>query len=69
MTIAECLRESGRRTGHRNGLQEGLLEGKREGKKDEALRIAHAMLEKGIDRELVLIITGLAIDELTVSSD
>ena len=57
MTIAECLRESGRRT--------GLLEGK----KDEALRIAHAMLEKGIDRELVLIITGLAIDELTVSSD
>ena len=69
MTIAECLRESGRRTGHRNGLQEGLLEGKREGKKDEALRIAHAMLEKGIDRELVLIITGLSIDELTVSSD
>ena len=61
MTIAECLRESGRRT--------GLLEGRREGKKDEALRIAHAMLEKGIDRELVLIITGLAIDELTVSSD
>lgn len=65
MTIAECLRESGRRT----RLLEGKLEGKREGKKDEALRIAHAMLEKGIDRELVLIITGLAIDELTVSSD
>ena len=65
MTIAECLRESGRRT----GLLEGKLEGKREGKKDEALRIAHAMLEKGIDRELVLIITGLAIDALTVSSD
>lgn len=65
MTIAECLREAGRRT----GLLEGKLEGKREGKKDEALRIAHAMLEKGIDRELVLIITGLAIDELTVSSD
>ena len=68
MTIAECLRESGRRTGHRNGLQEGLLEGKREGKKDEALRIAHAMLEKGIDRELVLVITGLSIDELTAHS-
>lgn len=65
MTIAECLRESGRRT----GLLEGKLEGKREGKNDEALRIAHAMLEKGIERELVLIITGLAIDELTVSSD
>ncbi|MEB5752844.1 Rpn family recombination-promoting nuclease/putative transposase [Citrobacter cronae] len=61
MTIAECLRESGRRT--------GLLEGKLEGKKDEALRIAHVMLEKGIDRELVLMITGLSIDELTAHSD
>ena len=61
MTIAECLRESGRRR--------GLLEGKLEGKQDEALRIAHAMLEKGIDRELVLIITGLSSDELTASSD
>lgn len=77
MTIAECLRESRRRTGHRSGLQEGLqkglqkglLEGKLEGKQDEALRIAHAMLEKEIDRELVLIITGLSIDELTASSD
>ena len=35
-----------------------------EGKLDEALRIAHAMLEKGIDRDLVLLITGLSIDEL-----
>lgn len=69
MTIAECLRESGRRTGHYSGLQEGLQKGKIEGKQDEALRIAHAMLEKGIDRELVLIITGLSSDELTASSD
>ena len=61
MTIAECLRESGRRR--------GLLEGKLEGKQDEALRIAHAMLEKGIDRELVLIITGLSLDELAAHSD
>ncbi|QLS04107.1 Rpn family recombination-promoting nuclease/putative transposase [Citrobacter freundii] len=53
MTIAECLRESGRK----------------EGKLDEALRIAHAMLEKGIDRDLVLLITGLSIDELMEHSD
>lgn len=53
MTIAECLRESGRK----------------EGKQDEALRIAHAMLEKGIDRDLVLLITGLSIDELMEHSD
>lgn len=57
MTIAECLRESGRK------------EGKQEGKQDEALRIAHAMLEKGIDRDLVLLITGLSIDELMEHSD
>ena len=69
MTIAECLRESGRRTGHYSGLQEGLQKGKIEGKQDEALRIAHAMLEKGIDRELVLIITGLSLDELAAHSD
>ena len=69
MTIAECLRESGRRTGHYSGLQEGLQKGKIEGKQDEALRIAHAMLEKGIDRELVLIITGLSLDEVAAHSD
>ena len=61
MTIAECLRESGKK--------EGKLEGKQEGKQDEALRIAHAMLEKGIDRDLVLLITGLSIDELMEHSD
>lgn len=61
MTIAECLRESGRK--------EGKLEGKQEGKQDEALRIAHAMLEKGIDRDLVLLITGLSIEELMEHSD
>ncbi|MEG0531399.1 MAG: Rpn family recombination-promoting nuclease/putative transposase [Citrobacter sp.] len=65
MTIAECLRESG----HRSGLQEGLQKGLLEGKQDEALRIAHAMLEKGIDRDLVLIITGLSFDDLTAHSD
>lgn len=65
MTIAECLRESG----HRSGLQEGLQKGLLEGKQEEALRIAQAMLEKGIDRELVLIITGLSFDELTAHSD
>ncbi|MBJ9239812.1 Rpn family recombination-promoting nuclease/putative transposase [Citrobacter braakii] len=65
MTIAECLRESG----HRSGLQEGLQKGLLEGKQEEALRIAQAMLEKGIDRELVLIITGLSFDDLTAHSD
>ena len=33
------------------------------------MRIVQAMLEKGIDRELVLIITGLSFDDLTAHSD
>jgi predicted transposase/invertase (TIGR01784 family) len=62
MTIAECLRESGRRT--------GLLEAKanrRQTRRSVADSPCHA--GEGIDRELVLIITGLSIDELTASSD
>ena len=55
MTIAERLRL--------DGLQEGLQRGKREA----ALRIAQTMLEQGIDRNMVLLVTGLSEEELTAS--
>ncbi len=59
MTIAERLRQEG----HQNGLQEGILQGLEQGvqkgTQEEALRIAHIMLEQGIDRDLVQLITGL----------
>lgn len=48
MTIADRLRE------------EGAMQGKRE----EALRIAQEMLERGLDRELVLTLTRLSPEEL-----
>ena len=52
MTIADRLREEGR--------NDGLILGKRE----EALRIAQEMLERGLDRELVLTLTRLSPEEL-----
>ncbi len=52
MTIADRLREEGR--------NDGLITGKRE----EALRIAQEMLERGLDRELVLMVTRLSPDDL-----
>ncbi len=55
MTIAERLRL--------DGLQEGLQRGKREA----ALRIAQTMLEQGIDRNMVLLVTGLSEEELNAS--
>lgn len=56
MTIADRLREEG----HWQGVQVGVLQGKRQ----EALRIAATMLEKGIDDDLIRAITGLSADEL-----
>ena len=56
MTIADRLREEGR--------NDGLILGKRE----EALRIAQEMLERGLDRELVLMVTRLSPDDLIAQS-
>ncbi|AXB17760.1 Recombination-promoting nuclease RpnA [Salmonella enterica subsp. enterica serovar Napoli] len=60
MTIVDRIRESGRRKGKREGVQQGIHQGKQE----EALRIAHTMLEQGIEREMVLMITGLSDEEI-----
>lgn len=64
MTIADRLREEGHRHGHQEGLQEGRQIGLEEGKRQEALRIAQTMLADGIDRNIVLRITGLSREEI-----
>lgn len=64
MTIVDRIRESGRRKGKREGVQQGIQQGIHQGKQEEALRIAHTMLEQGIDREMVLMITGLSDEEI-----
>ncbi|MGU0016147.1 hypothetical protein ACVXG9_13275 [Escherichia coli] len=52
MTIADRLRE------------EGAMQGKHE----EALRIAQEMLDRGLDRELVMMVTRLSPDNLIAQS-
>ena len=72
MTIAEYLeqkgRERGRYEGHQEGkmqgIEEGKQEGKQEGKHEEALRIAQVMLQKGLNRALVMDMTGLTESQL-----
>lgn len=60
MTIAERLRQE--------GMQQGIQKGLYKGKQEEALRIARMMLEKGLDRDMVLAITGISVDEATASN-
>lgn len=68
MTIADHLEERGRRKGFRQGRKEGHdaghKAGHKEGQKAEALRIARQMLSRGIEKALVLQITGLSETEL-----
>ena len=59
MTIAERLRQEGHQNGLQEGIQQGLEQGVQKGTQEEALRLAHIMLEQGIDRDLVQLITGL----------
>ena len=59
MTIAERLRQEGHQNGLQEGIQQGLEQGVQKGTQEEALRIAHIMLEQGIVRDLVQLITGL----------
>ena len=69
MTIAERLKQEGHHHGLQQGLQQGiqqgLAQGVQKGTQEEALRIARMMLENGIDRDLVRLITGLLPDDVT----
>lgn len=60
MTIAQKLEQKGRlegiQLGEAKGRQEGMLEGK--------LQVARTMLANGIDRDLVMNMTGLTADDL-----
>ena len=60
MNIVEKIRRAGQRKGMREGMQKGLVEGRRE----EALRIAHSMLDDGLPRAVIVRITGLSEDDV-----
>ncbi|QLK63861.1 Rpn family recombination-promoting nuclease/putative transposase (plasmid) [Enterobacteriaceae bacterium Kacie_13] len=68
MTIAEQLRLEGEQRGIQKGLQlgeqKGRIEGREEGEREAALKIARTMLASGLDRAMVMQMTGLSETEL-----
>lgn len=68
MTIAEKLRLEGEQRGIQKGLQlgeqKGRQEGRQEGEREAALKIARTMLASGLDRAMVMKMTGLTETEL-----
>ncbi|CBG87607.1 Rpn family recombination-promoting nuclease/putative transposase [Citrobacter rodentium] len=70
MNIVEKIRRAGQRKGKREGMQlgleQGLQEGLQKGRREEALRIARAMLENGVEREFIVQMTGLSQDEIAL---
>jgi len=64
MTIAEKLRLEGEQRGILKGLQLGEQKGRQEGEREAALKIASTMLTSGLDRAMVMQMTGLTETEL-----
>lgn len=64
MTIAQQLEQKGIEKGIQLGEQRGIEKGRLEGEREAALKIAHAMLTSGIDRDSVMNMTGLTADDL-----
>lgn len=60
MNIAQGLRQDGIQEGIQKGKPEGMLEGE----KQASLKIARQLLEKGVERDIVKLSTGLTDSEL-----
>ena len=60
MTIAQQLEQ----IGLEKGIEQGIEQGRTEGSRGASLRIAHTMLESGMDRNTVMRMTGLNEDDL-----
>lgn len=60
MTIAQQLEQ----IGLEKGIEQGIEQGRTEGSRGASLRIAHTMLESGMDRNTVMQMTGLNEDDL-----
>ena len=58
-------KEEGLKEGHKEGKEEGIKEGREEGAKQNSCDIAKRMLEKGIDIETILELTGLTEKEIS----
>ena len=62
--IINTYRAEGLEEGEAKGRAEGLTEGRAEGRKEEQLRIAKAMIGKGIDTLTVASVTGLNLKDI-----
>ncbi len=54
----------GREEGEKIGREAGEKIGRKAGKKAEKIQIAKTMLEKGFDKNIVIEITGLPVEEI-----
>jgi predicted transposase/invertase (TIGR01784 family) len=64
MTIAQKLEQKGIEKGRQEGRLEGRLEGRQEGVFEGKLEVARSMLASGLDRTMVMKMTGLSADDL-----
>ena len=64
MTIADQLRLEGEQRGIQKGRIEGRMEGREEGGRETALKIARTMLASGLNRTMIMKMTGLTEAEL-----
>ncbi|MDI9223616.1 Rpn family recombination-promoting nuclease/putative transposase [Serratia sp. PF2-63] len=58
MTIAQQLEQK--------GLEKGLTQGRVEGEREATIKIARAMLQKGLDNQTVISLTGLTENDLSL---
>ena len=61
--MEEGLKE-GKKKGIKEGRKEGMKEGMKKGKREEKLETAKKMIEKGIDIETIIDVTGLSKEEI-----
>ncbi|ELC2815948.1 Rpn family recombination-promoting nuclease/putative transposase, partial [Salmonella enterica] len=73
MTIAQQLEQKarmegiqiGEKKGRMEGIQIGEEKGRNEGKLEGKLEVARTMLQNGLDRNTVMKMTGLTVDDLS----
>ena len=62
--MLEIKEKEGREEGYKEGREDGQKEGFRDGVRQEREQIACAMLEKGMDAEVIREVTGLSEKEI-----
>ncbi|PAV01332.1 ISNCY family transposase [Arsenophonus sp. ENCA] len=61
MTIAQALRQEGKLEGYQLGKNDGI----QEGEKQASMKIARQLIEKGVERDIVKLSTGLTDTEMS----